>query len=171
MNSALQTARSHNGAYHKFFLQIRLFPLTLYPLMAIHRMIGITRTNIVSQVGVYYHVPRQTPLVGKGVQMVDAVNGLETCELARSVLPINGTFKSSIKEFAVVSQSHVSLHEPILNLALRTRRHEAGLLKVYTVLKSFSCRHVKCPLLLFVQATSITYCYMCLPITIDILRH
>jgi ABC-type multidrug transport system fused ATPase/permease subunit len=37
--------------------------------MAIHRMIGITRTNIVSQVGVYYHVPRQTPLVGKGVQI------------------------------------------------------------------------------------------------------
>ena len=90
-------SHSHNGAYHKFFLQIRLFPLTLYPLMAIHRMIGITRPNIVSQVGVYYHVPRQTPLVGKGVQMVYAINGLETFAFARSVLPINGTFKSSIK--------------------------------------------------------------------------
>ena len=86
---------SHNGAYHKFFLQIRLFPLTLYPFMAINRMIA--RPNIVSQVGVYYHVPRQTPLVGKGVQMVDAVNGLKTCELAHGMLPINGTFKSSIK--------------------------------------------------------------------------
>ena len=113
--------------------------------MAIHGMIGITRTNIVSQVSVYYHVPRQTPLVGKGVQMVDAVNGLETCELARGMLPINSTFECSIKEFAVVSQSHVPLHEPILNLTLRTRRHKTGLLKVYTVLKSFSCRHVKCP--------------------------
>lgn len=88
---------SHNGAYHKFFLQIRLFPLTLYPFMAIHRMIGITRPDVVSQVGVYHHAPRQVPLVGEGVQMVYAINGLETCELARSVLPINGTFESSIK--------------------------------------------------------------------------